>query len=84
MKQPLTITLAYIRKGCTPVLVLPHEHLLLWNPMRTPMNGGVHIGSHFNKNACMHEQTTMGTHGKEVPELMYTLCRCRPLIIVAL
>ena len=30
-----------------------------WDPMRTPVNGGVHIGSHFNKNAYMHEQTTI-------------------------
>ncbi len=27
--------------------------------MRTPVNGGVPIGSHFNKNTYMHEQTTI-------------------------
>ncbi len=26
--------------------------------MRTPVNGGVRIGPHSNKNAYMHEQTT--------------------------
>ncbi len=28
--------------------------------MRTPMAGGVRIGAHFNTNAYMHEQTTIG------------------------
>ncbi len=27
--------------------------------MRTPLNGGVHIGSYFNKKLYMHEQTTI-------------------------
>ena len=27
--------------------------------MHTPVNGGVLIGSHFNKNAYMHEQTAI-------------------------
>ncbi len=31
--------------------------LFKWDPMRTPVNGGVRIGSH--KNAYMHEQITI-------------------------
>ncbi len=31
------------------------------------------IGSHFHKNAYMHEQTTIGIHKEEVPKLVNTL-----------
>ena len=44
--------------------------LLKWDPMRTPRCDGVRIGSHFNKYAYMHEQTTIGIHEEEVPKLV--------------
>ncbi len=34
-----------------------YAFLLKWDPMRTPSHLGERIGSHFNKNAYMHEQT---------------------------
>ena len=33
--------------------------LFKWDLMRTPMNGGIRIGCHFNKNAYLHDQTTI-------------------------
>ncbi len=47
--------------------------------MRTLGFDGVHIGSHFNKNAYMHEQTTIGIHEEEVPKLVYTHFWCKPV-----
>ena len=36
-----------------------YAFLWKWDPMCTPSHLGVRIGSHFNKNAYMHEQTTI-------------------------
>ncbi len=41
--------------------------------MRTPHFTGVCIGSHLNRNA------TIGIHGEEVPKLVYSLFRCKPV-----
>ena len=54
--------------------------LLKWDPMRTPRCGGVRIGSHFHKNAYMHEKTTIGIHREKVPKLVYTLFWCKPVV----
>ncbi len=56
--------------------------LLKWDPMRTPKCDGVHIGSHFHKNAYMHELTTIGIHKEEVPKLVYTLFWCKPVVYI--
>ncbi len=50
-----------------------YAFLLKRDPMRTTRCDSVRIGSHFHKNAYMHEQTTIGIHKKEVPKLVYTL-----------
>ncbi len=34
-----------------------YAFLRKWHPMRAPRSDGVRIGSHFHKNAYMHEQT---------------------------
>ena len=57
-----------------------YAFLLKLDPMRTPPFTGVRIGSHLNRNAFMHEQTTIGIHEKEVPKLVYTLFCCKPVI----
>ena len=55
-------------------LLSAHVFVFEWDPMRTPLNGGVRIGSHFHENACMHEQTTIGIHDGDV-WVLYFLCR---------
>ncbi len=52
--------------------------------MRTPKCHGVRIGSHFYKNAYMHEQTTIGIHEEEVPKLVYTLFWCKPVNLMSI
>ena len=50
--------------------------------MGTPPFTGVHgvrIGIHFNRNAYMHEPTTIGIYEEEVPKLVYTIFWCKPV-----
>ncbi len=63
------------------ILLLSIVLLLKWDPMRTPPFTGVRIGSHLNRNAFMHEHTTIGIHDEEVhvPKLVYTLFCCKPV-----
>ncbi len=36
-----------------------YTFLFEWDPMHTPVNGGVRFESHFHKNAYMYEQSTI-------------------------
>ncbi len=56
-----------------------YAFLLKWVPMRTPPFTGVCIGSHLNRTAFMHEQTTISIHEEEEPKLVYTRFCCKPV-----
>ncbi len=63
--------------------LLMHKCICIkWDPMRTPMNDGVRIGSHFHKNANMHEQTTISIHEKD--QVHVYLNWCPPFVNVSL
>ena len=68
---------SYTRKGHTLIQVLPPLNILL------STHACIHfyytdvcIQVHFNKNAYMHEQKTIGYLGEEVPEWVYALFWC--------
>ena len=51
-----------------------------------PIGGRIRIVAHFNTNAYMHEQSTMGlgiAFGQEVhvPKLIYAFCTCKPVFL---
>ncbi len=56
-----------------------YAFLLKLDPVHTPPFTGVSIGSHLNRNAFMHKQTTIAIHEEEVPKLVYTLFCCKPV-----
>ena len=67
-------------------------YAFLWklDPMHTPSHFVVHIASHFNKNAYMHEQITIefgvqSMHcGQEESKLVYPFFWCKPVIYLLL
>ncbi len=66
-------------QNCIVVCSCMYAFLLKWDPMRTPPFTGVRIGSPINRNAFMHEQTTIGIHEEEVPKLVYAHFWCKPV-----